>query len=114
MKKIISIAIFSLLALSFSGCQKDEGQFVGCWLGEANMIFEVIPNEGNNYIIRNINGDLDASYQDGAIRGKNSYDMEYLMRVKGDSAFYEFGGVTTGYKRISKDEYNRIFESLKK
>ena len=36
------------------------------------------------------------------------------MKVKGDSAFYEFGQITTGYKRISKDEYESIFSSLKK
>jgi len=114
MKKIISIALFSLLALSFSGCQKDEGQFVGCWLGEANMIFEVIPNEGNNYIIRNINGDLKATVQDGALRGKNTLDMEYKMNVKGDSAYYEFGGIVTGYKRITKEEYDRVVATLQK
>ena len=113
MKKIISIAILSLLAMAFNGCQKDEAQFVGYWRGEANMIFEVI-KDGDNYIIRNINGDLSATYKDGAIRGKNSYDMEYVMKVKGDSAFYEFGQITTGYKRISKDEYESIFSSLKK
>ena len=114
MKKIISIALFSLLALSFSGCQKDEGQFVGCWLGEANMIFEVIPNEGNNYIIRNINGDLNAKVENGALRGKNSLDMEYVMKVKGDSAYYEFGSITTGYKRISKAQYDEIYAAQKK
>ena len=114
MKKIISIAILSLLALAVNGCQKDAAQFVGYWLGEANMIFEVLQGEGDNYIIRNINGDLPATFKDGTIRGKNSYDMEYAMKVKGDSAFYDFGGITTGYKRISKDEYESIFSTLKK
>ena len=40
--------------------------------------------------------------------------MEYKMNVKGDSAYYEFGGIVTGYKRISKDEYEKIVASLKK
>jgi hypothetical protein len=113
MKKIISIAILSLLAMAFNGCQKDEAQFVGYWLGEANMIFEVI-KDGDNYIIRNINGDLSAKVSDGALRGKNSLDMEYVMRVKGDSAYYEFGSITTGYKRISKSQYDEIFATQKK
>ena len=36
------------------------------------------------------------------------------MTVKGDSAYYEFGGITTGYARISKEEYEDIFASQKK
>jgi hypothetical protein len=36
------------------------------------------------------------------------------MSVKGDSAYYEFGGITTGYSRISKEEYEDIFASQKK
>ena len=45
---------------------------------------------------------------------KNSLDMPYCMNVKGDSAYYEFGGITTGYARISKEEYEDIFASQKK
>jgi len=38
------------------------------------------------------------------------------MRVKGDSAYYEFGEdesgkIVTGYMRISKDEYDKIFKA---
>jgi hypothetical protein len=36
------------------------------------------------------------------------------MSVKGDSAYYEFGGITTGYVRISKEEYDDIFATQKK
>ena len=37
------------------------------------------------------------------------------MRVKGDSAYYEFGEdesgkIVTGYKRISKVEYDEIYK----
>ena len=46
--------------------------------------------------------------------GKNTLDMPYCMSVKGDSAYYEFGGITTGYARISKEEYEDIFASQKK
>ena len=114
MKKIIAIATFSLVSLFFIACGESSSNYVGYWQGEANMIFEVLTENGTDYIIRNINGDLSATYKDGAIRGKNSYDMEYVMKVKGDSAFYEFGQITTGYKRITKDEYESIFSTLKK
>ena len=36
------------------------------------------------------------------------------MKVKGDSAYYEFGSITTGYKRISKSQYDEIFAAQKK
>ena len=35
------------------------------------------------------------------------------MNVKGDSAYYEFGSITTGYARISQDEYKKIFDAQK-
>lgn len=78
------------------------------------MVFEVLPADGGNYIIRNVNGDLSATATDGKICGTNSLDMLYCMSVRGDSAYYEFGGITTGYKRISKQEYETIFASQKK
>ena len=40
--------------------------------------------------------------------------MDYSMKVKGDSAYYLFADITTGYKRISKDEYEKIFATLSK
>ena len=74
------------------------------------MAFEVLTENGTDYTIRNINGDLKATVQDGALRGKNTLDMEYKMNVKGDSAYYEFGGIVTGYKRITKEEYDRVMQ----
>ncbi|MCQ2092677.1 MAG: hypothetical protein MJY85_08360 [Fibrobacter sp.] len=113
MKKILTFSAIALTSLLFSGCNEGSANYAGCWLGEANMIFEVIPTEPG-FIIRNINGDLNATPVDGKICGKNSLNMIYCMSVKGDSAYYEFGDITTGYKRISKQEYETIFAGLKK
>ena len=114
MKKIIPFATIALSSLFLFGCGQDNVNYTGCWLGESNMAFEVFTENGMDYTIRNINGDLKATIQDGALRGKNSLDMEYKMNVKGDSAYYEFGGIVTGYKRISKEEYNKVVADLQK
>lgn len=114
MKKILTISAIALSTLMFSACENNSVNYSGCWQGEANMIFEVLPAGGENYTIRNINGDLNATINDGKICGTNSLDMLYCMSVKGDSAYYEFGGITTGYKRISKQEYDAIFATQKK
>ena len=114
MKKIIPFAAITLSSLFLFGCEQSNVNYTGCWLGESDMAFEVLTENGTDYTIRNVNGDLKATVQDGALRGKNTLDMEYKMSVKGDSAYYEFGGIVTGYKRISKDEYNRIVASLQK
>ena len=114
MKKILAIASLSLAPLMFTACGESSSNYVGYWQGEANMIFEVLTENGTDYIIRNINGGLQATVSGGALRGKNSLDMEYVMKVKGDSAYYEFGSITTGYKRISKSQYDEIFAAQKK
>lgn len=114
MKKILTFSAIALSALMFTACDQGSANYSGCWQGESNMVFEVLPVDAQNYTIRNINGDLNASVSDGKICGKNSLDMQYCMSVKGDSAYYEFGGITTGYKRISKQEYETIFASQKK
>ena len=114
MKKITLFATIALSSLFFFGCEQNKVNYTGCWLGEENMTFEVLTENGSDYIIRNINGDLKATILDGALRGKNVLDMEYKMSVKGDSAYYEFGGIITGYKRISKEEYEMVVASLQK
>ena len=114
MKKIIPFATIALSSLFLFGCGQDNVNYTGCWLGESNIAFEVFTENGTDYTIRNINGDLKATIQDGALRGKNTLDMEYKMNVKGDSAYYEFGGIVTGYKRISKEEYNKVVADLQK
>lgn len=114
MMKKLSLFTLSLLAISFTACDSGKQNYVGYWKGESNMIFEVLTENQKDYTIRNINGDLSAKIEDGALRGRNSLDMEYKMTVKGDSAYYEFGSITTGYKRISKDEYESIFATLQK
>ncbi len=119
MKKIITLsATLSAIALSslmFTACgQKDSANYTGCWQGESNMIFEVLSTDNQNFTIRNVNGDLNATLGENSICGKNSLDMQYCMKVSGDSAYYEFGGIITGYKRITKEEYEKIFATQKK
>lgn len=116
MKKIIALSIaLTATATLFTACGNDSSvNYVGHWQGEANMIFEVLSSDNQTFTIRNINGDLTAQAANGKICGKNSLDMEYCMSVKGDSAYYEFGGITTGYKRITKNEYDKVFATQKK
>ena len=116
MKKLISLVTLSILPLMFTACgqKADKDDFVGYWQSDANTIFEVLTENGEDYIIRNIYGDLSAKVVDGALRGKNNVDMDYSMTVKGDSAYYLFADITTGYKRITKDEYDKIFATLSK
>lgn len=111
MKKKLFASALLLSSLGFLACGDNSANYVGCWKGESNMIFEVITENGTDYTIRNVNGDLKATVSDGALRGKNSLDMEYSMKVKGDSAYYEFGSIVTGYQRISQEEYQKIFAS---
>ena len=114
MKKAILISATLISSMFLFSCSNNSANYTGCWKGEANMIFEVLTDNNQDYTIRNVNGDLSATIQDGKLCGKNSLDMPYCMSVKGDSAYYEFGGITTGYARISKEEYEDIFASQKK
>ena len=116
MKTKILISALVLSSLTFFGCSKETPNYAGYWKGEADMIFEVFSENNADFTIRNVNGDLHAKLDNGVLRGKNSLDMDILMRVKGDSAYYEFGEdesgkIVTGYKRISKDEYDKIFKA---
>ena len=113
MMKAILIPASLVSSMFLFGCSGDA-DYTGCWKGEANMIFEVLSDNSRDFTIRNVNGDLKASVEEGKICGKNSLDMPYCMSVKGDSAYYEFGGITTGYVRISKEEYDDIFATQKK
>ncbi|MBR4917109.1 MAG: hypothetical protein IKZ45_08570 [Fibrobacter sp.] len=115
MKKLYFLSAL-LIPLMFTACGQKDGteSYIGYWQSDANTIFEVLTENGEDYIIRNIYGDLTAKVEDGALRGKNNVDMDYSMRVKGDSAYYLFADITTGYKRITKDEYDRIFATLSK
>ena len=117
MKKLISLAALSIVPMIFTACgqQADKDSFIGYWQGEANTIFEVLTAEnGQDFIIRNIHGDLSAKLENGELRGKNDIGMDYSMKVKGDSAYYLFADITTGYKKISKEEYDKIFSTLSK
>jgi hypothetical protein len=115
MKTKIILSALILSSFTFFGCNNETPEYTGYWKGEADMIFEVRTENNVDYTIRNINGDLTAKMDDGVLRGKNSLDMDILMRVKGDSAYYEFGEdesgkIVTGYKRISKVEYDEIYK----
>lgn len=112
MKKILTFSAIALSTLMFTACG-DNAKFAGCWQGDSNMIFEVLTTDNTNFTIRNINGDLKATRTDAKICGTNTLDMVYCMSVKGDSAYYEFGGITTGYKRIGKSEYDQLFAAQK-
>lgn len=114
MKKIITLSAILLSTLLLNACGEKTDSYVGQWQGESNMIFEVLSENNQDFIIRNVNGDLNAKAQGDKICGKNTLDMQYCMSVKGDSAYYEFGGITTGYKRISKAEYDKLFATQKK
>ena len=116
MKTKILLSALLLSSFTFFGCVDNQAQYTGYWKGEDDMIFEVFTENNIDYTIRNVNGDLTAKYENNALRGKNSLNMDILMRVKGDSAYYEFGEdesgkIVTGYKRISKDEYDKIFKA---
>lgn len=114
MRKAILIPLSLVSSMFLFGCSGDNANYTGCWKGEANMIFEVLSDNNTEFTIRNVNGDLKAAKENGKICGKNTLDMPYCMTVKGDSAYYEFGGITTGYIRISKEEYEEIFATQKK
>jgi len=116
MKKIITITILSVISLMFFACglQTDKQSFIGYWQSDENTIFEVLTENGSDFIIRNIYGDLSAKIEGNALRGTNNVGMDYSMTVKGDSAYYLFADITTGYKRISKEEYDKIFATLSK
>ncbi|PWJ69982.1 hypothetical protein BGX12_10462 [Fibrobacter sp. UWR4] len=117
MKKIILFSALSILAAVFTACgdKSSSTNFVGYWHeSESNIVFEVLQNE-QNYVIRNQNGDLFAQItNDKKLCGKNSLNMDYCMTVRGDSAYYEFSGIVTGYKRIDKASYDKIFATLSK
>jgi len=114
MKKQILLFTSILSFLLRAACsEKEKPNYQGFWLGEENMIFEVKQTSDGKYTVSNINGSLNAEYKEDALRGKNSLDMEFFMTVKGDSAYYTFGTITTGYKRIDEKAYKEIFETLK-
>ncbi|MDY6330004.1 MAG: hypothetical protein SPL52_00715 [Fibrobacter sp.] len=116
MKTKLLLSALLLSSFTFFGCNNEKPNYTGYWKGEADMIFEVLTENNVDYTIRNVNGDLTAKYENNALRGKNSLNMDILMRVKGDSAYYEFGEdesgkIVTGYMRISKEEYDKIFKA---
>jgi len=114
MKKRFLLLAFTLIALVLVACgSKDKANYIGYWQGEDNLIFEVLKTAENQFTIRNINGDLQASIENDTLTGKNSLDMPFSMSVKGDSAYYQFGTITTGYKRIDKATYDALYKAQK-
>ena len=99
MKTKLLLSALLLSSFTFFGCSNEKPNYTGYWKGEADMIFEVLTENNVDYTIRNVNGDLTAKYENN-----------------GDSAYYEFGEdesgkIVTGYMRISKDEYDKIFKA---
>lgn len=113
MKSILAPIAALSISLLFSACsQKTEKPvFTGYWQGADEDVFEVFQTAPgkNDYTIRNIFGDLHASIEgDSVLKGMNSEQMPIAMRVKGDSAFYEFASIITGYKRIDSTAYKTL------
>ena len=86
MKKLIPFATLALSSLFLFGCGQDNVNYTGCWLGEENMAFEVLTENGTDYTIRNINGDLKARHGlqenfQGRIRPHRSYPAESRRNV---------------------------------
>ena len=103
MKTKLLLSALLLSSFTFFGCSNEKPNYTGYWKGEADMIFEVLTENNVDYTIRNVNGDLTAKYENNALRGKNSLNMEF-----GED---ESGKIVTGYMRISKDEYDKIFKA---
>lgn len=112
-KQILFFTSLLTLLLLVACSEKEKPNYQGFWLGEENMIFEVKENSDGKYDISNINGSLKAEYKEDTLRGKNSLNMDFYMVVKGDSAYYTFGTITTGYKRIDEKQYKEIFDTQK-
>lgn len=118
MKKILVCSLFLSLAFLAACGPKEKPVFTGFWKGEdASMLFEVFQNAPgeNSYTIRNIFGDLQAKIEgDSILKGENSLGMPYVMRVRKDSAFYEFETIVSTYSRIDEKSYREQFEAFKK
>ena len=55
MKKIIPFTAIALSSLFLFGCEQSNVNYTGCWLGESDMAFEVLTENGTDYTIRNVN-----------------------------------------------------------
>ena len=69
MKKAILISASLISSMFLFGCG-DNANYTGCWKGEANMIFEVLTENNQDYTIRNVNGDLSATITIGKSEGE--------------------------------------------
>ncbi len=103
----------SLSLLFFFACSEQEKkpEFAGFWQNDLNQIFEVVQNS-EGFMVKNVNGGLQGRVVNDTLTGVNSLEMPFYMTVKGDSAFYQFGSVVTGYKRIDETEYRRILSAM--
>lgn len=99
MKKLLTIAFVFSTAITFMACSENKTNFYGKWSGES-LEFTVEANGENKVKIVNENGTLLGEIKDGKIIGKNELGMGFEMTVKGDSAYYTFADITTGYKRV--------------
>lgn len=89
--------------------------YTGYWKSESNTIYEIFQDKsGHYYIIRNPNENLSATKEKAGLCGHNTLNKAFCIDVKEDSAYYEMGGVTTNFVRISKEEYDKIFDMQQK
>lgn len=95
MKKLLFAA---LAALTLAACGERGENFLGTWVGES-LTFSVEDAGAGKVKIVNENGALTGELVEGKIVGQNALGMSFQMVVKGDSAYYTFAGITTGYKR---------------
>lgn len=104
------IPLFFLIVL-FLACSKtkETQNFIGYWQNDQDLIFEVFQNADLSFTIQNINGGFQAKRINDTLTGENSLGMPFYMTVKGDSAYYRFGTIITGYQRIDEATYKQIF-----
>ncbi|MDR1760493.1 MAG: hypothetical protein LBR60_08220 [Fibrobacter sp.] len=108
----ITLSLLLIFACSEPEMKQEKQQnFTGFWQNELNQIFEVAQNS-EGFVVQNINGGFQARIVNDTLTGVNTLGMPFHMTVKGDSAFYEFGSVVTGYKRINETEYRHILSTM--
>jgi hypothetical protein len=88
--------------------------FEGYWKNDNNVVFEIYKDNSGAYFIYDIEGKAIAKKQDNKICGKDLFNTDFCINVKGNSAYYEINGDTISYTRINKEEHDKILDTKKK
>ena len=88
--------------------------FEGYWKNDSNEVFEIFEDKSGAYFIYDIEGKAIAKKQDNKICGKDLFNTDFCINVKGNSAYYEINGDTISYTRINKEEHDKILDTKKK